>query len=311
MGTDAPSYTFYPSMEFLTQNADSLFLSSLSVQTSNSEYSDIVVEPSCLSLTACAYLHDGQGINQVTSVESIVENLDSESAHVLTEKSYNKDSIYGNIEGKTLSTRIGHSVFWSGIEISTYGDREIVKKHAGAFGDRTPWRGALSGVWNGLMTGVSEDSDGFLKGDAKLTYSVSDSGGILDAEFSDIQDFETETDHSVSSVEFNDISVSFYGSFKQGSNGDNIQGAFYGDYAEAISGTFEKEGIFAAYGAFATDATRAEDYPFPEFNDPSVRRWWLDEMLESLDDEGKAQLIRGIYSVEGIYGGNSDAPPIL
>ena len=81
-----------------------------------------------------------------------------------------------------------------------------------------------------------------------LTYSVSSGGGSLSAVFSDITNLTRNAVHSTPAVRFTSVGTDSSGAFSQGIQGNRIQGAFYGSSFEEIAGTFERFGVFAAYG---------------------------------------------------------------
>ena len=82
-----------------------------------------------------------------------------------------------------------------------------------------------------------------------LTYTVSDTQGLLDAVFSEIANLSRSAPHSITEVRFSNVEVTSSGSFSQGDQGNSIQGAFYGINAAEIAGTFERSGILGAFGA--------------------------------------------------------------
>lgn len=121
-----------------------------------------------------------------------------------------------------------------------------------AGGDLTGIRpSGITGTWRGLMVG-SPQSGAFrgnmLQGDATLTYT----GGArssLDAAFTNIQDLDRGASHSTTIVRFNNIPVSFGGTYRAGVTGNRIQGGFYGTRHEEAAGIFEQAGIVGAFGA--------------------------------------------------------------
>ncbi len=112
--------------------------------------------------------------------------------------------------------------------------------------------GNMSASWSGLMVGAPKDGafhDNVLVGDANLTYTYSDTGGMIDAAFSNIVDLEQRMAHSTPSVRFDDVPVAPNGSYRKGGAGNRIHGGFFGSGRDETAGVFEKEGIIGAFGA--------------------------------------------------------------
>ena len=237
--------------------ADSLLLTTVHYQTSVPEYRNVVVEPYC-STRSCTLSHTMTGITLYSTVDSIIQNAYSGTVReqsiftkqgvTLIERAWNAPWSQGRSEGHILAGVLEHSAFGALTETITYGGETFAGRYAGAFGDRTGSHASTSGVWRGQMSAVTESSSDFLQGDATLTYSVSDSGGTLNAEFSGITNLSRNSAHSVPNVSFPDVEITPSGSFSQGVRGNRIQGAFYGSNAGEIAGTFERSKILGAYG---------------------------------------------------------------
>lgn len=203
-------------------------------------------------------MHAATGVTLVYTVDSIIQNAYSGTVTeqsiftkrgiTLIERAWNASWPQSRSEGDMLTGVLEHSAFGAVTETITYSGETFVGRYAGAFGDRTATRPSISGVWRGQMSAVTESSSDFLQGDATLTYSVSDSGGSLNAEFSRITNLSRNSAHSISDVRFSDVEITSSGSFSQGVSGNQIQGAFYGVNANEITGTFERSGILGAYG---------------------------------------------------------------
>ena len=242
--------------------ADSLLLTTAYIQTSVPQYRNVVVEPYC-SARSCTLSHTPTGITLNYTVDSIIQNaysgtvaeqsILSKQGVTLIERSWSASFSQSSSEGEILAGALDHSAFGSVTETITYGSETFVGRYAGALGDRTASRPIASAVWRGQMSAVTQSSSDFLQGDATLTYSVSDSRGILNAEFSGITNLSRNSTHSVPSVSFSNVEVTSSGSFSQGVRGNRIQGAFYGTNAGEIAGTFERSGILGAYGTRRQD----------------------------------------------------------
>ena len=118
-----------------------------------------------------------------------------------------------------------------------------------AYGDSTGSAPSVGGTWRGMMTAVTTENDDLLLGDAVLRYSVSESGELLNAEFSNIVNYSRNRAYSKwPNVVFVNVPVRSDGTFNYGRTNTKIQGAFYGeDHAEA-TGIFEFSEMFGTFG---------------------------------------------------------------
>ena len=122
---------------------------------------------------------------------------------------------------------------------------------AEAGGDATGTRPSSNATWAGVMVGTptrGDHRDNILQGDARLTYTSSDTE--IGAAFTNIVDLDRKASHSVSEVSFDDVSVGTEGNYAQGTAAGNfIRGEFFGSGHAETGGVFEKDGIIGAFGA--------------------------------------------------------------
>ncbi len=119
-----------------------------------------------------------------------------------------------------------------------------------AAGDLAGSRPAVNGSWSGMMTGTLAQGGDYLTGDANVAYTVSGTGGLLEAEFSNIRNETRNRAHDASSARFADIAVDASGTFGSGVSGNRIQGGFYGSGHAEATGIFEQSGILGAFGTY-------------------------------------------------------------
>ena len=122
-----------------------------------------------------------------------------------------------------------------------------------AYGDRTGSAPSVSGTWRGMMTAVDKRYDLLMLGDAELRYSVSQSGGSLEAEFGANTPILSATKrngvyHILPEIVFSNVQVRSDGTFNGGRQGDSIQGAFYGNAHAEATGVFESSVLLGAFG---------------------------------------------------------------
>ena len=120
--------------------------------------------------------------------------------------------------------------------------------YAYSIGNATGTNPALSGnaTWRGGMVGGSVGSDGSLiRGDATLTLDIAQMA--IDVAFTNIRNVGT-TGQSRADMMWGGLAVT-NGTFGTGTQGDSIQGQFYGPNHEEVGGIFERDQIIGAFGA--------------------------------------------------------------
>ncbi len=119
--------------------------------------------------------------------------------------------------------------------------------YAYSIGNATDTNPALSGnaTWRGGMVGGSVGSGrSLVRGDATLTLDVAQMA--MDVDFTDIR--SVDTGQSWADMTWDGLAVT-NGTFGTGSQGDSIQGRFYGPEHEEVGGIFERDHIIGAFGA--------------------------------------------------------------
>lgn len=119
--------------------------------------------------------------------------------------------------------------------------------YAYSIGNATGTNPALSGnaTWRGGMVGGSVGSDHrLIQGDATLTLDVAQMA--MDVVFTNIR--HTGTGQSRADMTWGSLAVT-NGTFGTGSQGDSIQGQFYGPNHEEVGGIFERDEFVGAFGA--------------------------------------------------------------
>lgn len=119
--------------------------------------------------------------------------------------------------------------------------------YAYSIGNATDTNPALSGnaTWRGGMVGGSVGSGrSLVRGDATLTLDMAQMA--MDVAFTDIR--SVDTGQSWADMTWDGLAVT-NGTFGTGSQGDSIQGRFYGPNHEEVGGIFERDHIIGAFGA--------------------------------------------------------------
>ena len=119
--------------------------------------------------------------------------------------------------------------------------------NAYSIGNDTGRNPVLSGnaTWSGGMVGGAVSSANTrIQGDARLTLDVAQMA--MDVAFTNIRNVGTR--QSLADMTWSDLSVT-NGSFGMDSQGNSIQGKFYGPNHEEVGGIFERNQIIGAFGA--------------------------------------------------------------
>ena len=109
-----------------------------------------------------------------------------------------------------------------------------------------PVRGSAS--WSGVMAGVDVSASAYrsqIRGDADLTIA-NFADPKLDVAFTNIRD--VDADRARADMAWDDVPMT-NGGFETGSDGNSIQGKFYGPNHEEVGGIFERDQVIGAFGA--------------------------------------------------------------
>ncbi len=137
-----------------------------------------------------------------------------------------------------------------GVTHDTSNGADVAALEAGyaySIGNATGTNPALSGnaTWRGGMVGGSVGSDRRLvRGDATLTLDMAQMA--MDVAFTNVRD--AGTGQSRADMMWDGLAVT-NGTFGTGSQGDSIQGRFYGPNHEEVGGIFERDQMIGAFGA--------------------------------------------------------------
>ena len=143
-------------------------------------------------------------------------------------------SAFGSIARRYREGRLGYSEAWSA---ATY-----------SFGDASGSNPTVAGTYSGLATGIDISGGtthgNVIQGDASIVFDLTNTQ--VDVSFTNLKDIDTNT--SLSNMTWDDLGVTS-GAFSDGSNGDSIDGQFYGATHQEVGGIFEKDHVLGAFGA--------------------------------------------------------------
>lgn len=223
--------------------SNSYYITRIAIQSDGATSPELVTGPPSCSGTICTYYINGQRESD--------DLISSVSAEVLGTTVLSRNGI--TIEEVRRSTLASYAstLHHSGFGSSWENIGGIFFRVSLAFGDLTGSRPPVRGVWRGMMSGVLEQSNELLLGDATLEYGDSDSDGSLElnAEFSNIANVSRNRAHSIRNFRFDNIQVGSDGTFSFRDSTSRLQGGFYGSGHSEASGVFEQQHIFGAFGA--------------------------------------------------------------
>ena len=231
------------SLDNIGNEADSLELSELRSASSSDAADGDVLDSNCEG-TSCT-----PGGNAL-SAEDIIDSVNTGGAETISGDQgvtvlSNTVTIGNGPSAPALIGYVGGVAFGAG----DYTVGTGAYRFGWALGSRAESRPSTSGTYNGQMTGIIVGNGDLLRGSATLEYTISNSGGELDAAFSNIRKTSDNAVHTPSAIRFSDVEVMSTGTFSQGTAGNRIKGAFYGSSGSEIAGTFENQGIHGAFGA--------------------------------------------------------------
>lgn len=233
----------------ILSRSDSYLLTARVFESENDEF--VINVPACAGAT-CTFGNASSGIT-----EGLDDLVASTGTTILSRRDLTVLNSSNPENGLNyLGSALRHSSFGAvRFESEIRGDQYIVR-YGASIGDLAGSRPAVRGTWTGLMTGIHWRSDDLLLGDASLFYIVSGTGGLMNAEFSNIQNVNQNRAHDTEVVRFLGISVAADGTFQSGDTarwGNWIQGGFYGDGHTEATGIFERSGILGAFGTYRRD----------------------------------------------------------
>ena len=143
---------------------------------------------------------------------------------------------------------LSHSLFGvQGLSLEDYGVGGIVSYSTGAASGSNPVSGG--GTWTGVMVGAD------VSGTGTNGHNIQGDAAIRIADFADPKVgvsfagiYDLDTGEARASMTWSEIRLSD-GSFRDGEDGDSIEGRFYGPGHEEVGGIFERDRVVGAFGA--------------------------------------------------------------
>lgn len=241
-------------LDALQGGADSLLLSDFLVFTDTGSRDRI--EMSCSGST-CVGTYRGQSV-QFRLLDSSNVVVDGEYQAVMTRhgiplaqgRGRDRDSVTDqDIDIRVYGGWLDHGYFFVGGGILENREIGLVLGEAVGNAPDTNPTGSGSATWTGVMIGVdvslTETIGDVIQGDAAITIPDLSSPRI-GVEFTNIYNLDTRrsrTDMTWDGIALNN------GSFETGSDGNSIEGRFYGPNHEEVGGIFERDEVIGAFGA--------------------------------------------------------------
>ena len=109
----------------------------------------------------------------------------------------------------------------------------------------------VAASWSGIVAGVdmseTDTAGNLVQGHARLELELLHGAPVVDVEFTELHDLETEA--AWAPLYWEDLAVTADGFTDDVSDDDYIDGRFYGPGHEEASGVFERGGLLGAFGA--------------------------------------------------------------
>ena len=247
-------------LEELTGAANSLLLSDVLLFTDAGSSSRIDV--SC-GVTTCQSTYLGE--TETISLSDLSDDIQDDSVGgyqaVMTRNGVTLAQGRGRghveiaDEDETVTT-IGYGGWldysYFAVEASVFNESEVGYIGTYSIGDATgtnPVEADGSGTWSGVMVGgdvsATASRGHVIQGDADIT--IADfSDPKVGVAFTNIHDLDAGTQRA--DMTWSDIAVTA-GGFQTGSDGNSVEGRFYGPKHEEVGGIFERDQILGAFGA--------------------------------------------------------------
>lgn len=227
---------------WILQSADSLLVSDSLART---VLGDVRVQADCTG-TTCT-LRDPAGRTTSTSISDlrdriVRQGLSPDEPTTITET-------HRGVSLNTVNDYDGwldYTTFLAGTGSALQGTYPVSMSWGVETGNN-PVRG--SATWSGVMAGVDVSATRYrnrIRGDADLT--IADfADPTLDVAFTNIMDVD-DANRRRADMTWDDVPLTA-GSFGTGSDGNSIQGKFYGPNHEEAGGIFERDQVIGAFGA--------------------------------------------------------------
>ena len=229
----------------LVPRADSLISTEQYVDFGDAHLDDFSSYVTC-SGTSCTHTEpDGVTFTEDLSSPTFVTGVTLLTRRGVTIESVSEALVYAgrSHNAEYIGSTLDDSAFFS--RYSYYAGNEELSDHseriADVYGDLTGSAPSVSGTWRGLATAVTKQNDDLLLGDAELRYTVSATGGSLEATMGSFVNVTEARETTPLGMVFSDIQVSSDGTFNSRSTRRSFQGAFYGNAHAEAAGVFEGE----------------------------------------------------------------------
>ena len=232
----------------IISRADSLIISTTYMETTAEELPNLRLRARCTG-TRCAISSPSFGYIDTVRLSDLEFSSSAQEVALGTKHGVTAFS-FSDSDQIGLGAWMNHSGFQVSDGSDKYEDIRITARYGIVGGDLTGRQPTGSVTWRGIMLGMTASGTGRgerLQGDASLIYNLTASD--IDISFSDIQNLDRRSAHSISSVRFDDVPVASGGTFEAGLTGNRVQGGFYGPGHAEAAGVFEQSNIVGAFGA--------------------------------------------------------------
>ena len=209
--------------------------------------------------TACTVGHPLIGSDTITVEEGIgifgastaVERVAEKGGVAIMRATPSETELLGqDVSITAYGAWLGNSYFATGQSTFSVLGQHGIATGPVSFGVSTGTAPSGPATWRGAMIGTDVKPGATfgnpVTGEASLTIEAMENP-TLNVAFTEIVDIETNA--SRDDLRWNGLSVSEVGTFRSGSGGDTIEGAFYGPGHAEVGGVFERDSISGAFGA--------------------------------------------------------------
>ena len=244
---------------------DSLWLTALIVDYDNAIYQDYMASVECSGSRCVTTFPSSTGISPDTidlsdpSTFRIGDTLLTRNGITIEQLAYLDDD---GDPVETIGSTLHDSAFASS-HIHIEGNYPLSLRRSGTYGDLTGSAPSVGGTWRGLATAATKQNNDLLLGDAVLRYTVSATGGSLEAELGPFVNVTQARETTPLAIVFENVRVRSDGTFRFVAPNRKIQGAFYGNAHAEATGVFEHGNIpdgtgdvVDLLGAFGTKRAR-------------------------------------------------------
>ena len=260
-GADAPNFAnadVGPALDRILRSSNSLRVSDVLTRTAQGDFAR--VNTTCSTATSCV-LRAG-GVSTRVSLSTLVYGDgggNAERQAVATHRGVKLAQVRTSDESDgtpfnavSYGGWLAHSTFFVADHEFTGGDLRGTSLNYGlSVGDATgtnPISRDGSGTWTGVMVGADAGAAAqghIIQGDAAIT--IADfSNPRVDVAFTNVYDLDAGSRRD--NMTWDDIPLAD-GDFGKGTDGNSIEGRFYGPNHEEVGGVFERHRVVGAFGA--------------------------------------------------------------